>query len=345
MKLNINIDKLKNSLEKEKNVSINDDVLIIDGSNRFISSFSVSTEANLSGKHVGGYTTFLLSIGRIIRELNPSRVIITFDGKGGSRKRKKIFNGYKNNRNPNKSLNKYFLFGSVDEENKYKAHEFERLLKYLDNLPVTIISIDYIEADDVISYICSNCKYDNITIVSSDRDFLQLVSNNVNYYEPIQKKFYVENYVKEKYSVHPKNFINYKILMGDISDNVKGVNGIGKKSIEKLNFLKESTYYSFNDIISKKNNINSKIIEKIEKNKEIYDINYEIMSLSNIELSMDDTIRINNLYNNVINDYNPLKIKTFVIKDQIEHVFQSPERWLENTFYRLDKIKKRSLGE
>ena len=70
-------------------------------------------------------------------------------------------------------------------------------------------------------------------IVSSDRDFLQLVDDNVTVYRPIEREFYDPRTVKEKFGIIPENFIHYKVLLGDASDKVPGVKGLGKKGVLK----------------------------------------------------------------------------------------------------------------
>jgi len=108
-----------------------------------------------------------------------------------------------------------------------------RLIEYLRCLPVDLLSIDKIEADDVIGYI-TNKSAGEVYIMSADQDFMQLVSDRVTIYSPIKKKFYTPTLVKEEYSLYPSNFINKKILMGDDSDNIPGVKGLGPKKLFKL---------------------------------------------------------------------------------------------------------------
>ena len=91
-------------LEQTKNqehksiTHLNDRVLIVDGLNTFIRSFAVNPAINDDGLHIGGLVGFLKSIRYSSDVLKPSRVIIVFDGKGGSKKRRKILPEYKGNR-------------------------------------------------------------------------------------------------------------------------------------------------------------------------------------------------------------------------------------------------------
>ena len=100
------------SVEKEHTQNINrkrnDRVLIIDGLNTFIRCWSSIPTMNDDGDHVGGVTGVLKSIGYAIRNIQPTRVIVVFDGKGGSQRRKKRFSGYKSQRESNKLMRKWF---------------------------------------------------------------------------------------------------------------------------------------------------------------------------------------------------------------------------------------------
>ena len=78
-----------------------------------------------------------------------------------------------------------------------------------------------------------NHQDDKVFIISSDKDFLQLVSKNVIVYRPMEKKYYTEDVIKEKYKMPAKNFILYKTLLGDNSDKIKGVKGLGEKGLFK----------------------------------------------------------------------------------------------------------------
>ena len=160
---------------------------------------------------------------------------------GASTNRRYLLPEYKSGRNLSRITN-WDIFDSIDDENDSKVDQITRLIQYLKCLPVKVVSINKVEADDIIAYMSKDmAKRFNTKsyIVSSDRDFLQLVDDNVTVYRPIEREFYSPDTVQEKFGIVPENFIHYKVLLGDASDKVPGVKGLGKKGVLKrfLNWL------------------------------------------------------------------------------------------------------------
>ena len=265
----------------------NSDVLIIDGTNNFCRNFCVVPTLNDNGEHVGGVSGFLTSIGYAIKLLSPTRVIVVFDGKGGSLRRKKIYPDYKAGRKPPKRLNRTYE-GMVDSGGEAKALENQMsvLAEYLTTLPVSVIVIDHIEADDVISYLATHVfskPEEKVTIMSSDKDFYQLISSRVSVFSPIKKKVYNVQDIVNEYQIHPHNFIYYRILEGDTSDNIDGISGIGlKTAIKRFPMLLESEKTNVESIIKysiDKSN-ESKIYSKVSDGKDLLNRNYTLMQLA-----------------------------------------------------------------
>ena len=166
-------------------------VLIVDGLNTFIRVFSVMPTVNENGVHVGGIVGFLQSLGYAINMFNPSRVIIVFDGKGGSSRRRKIFSDYKQRRRTSYRVNRLEGLENLEDEKRSMRVQLRRIVDYLELLPVTSISVDGIEADDAIAYLTRNALGDGDKIImSTDKDFLQLVNDNVKVWSPTRKKLY-----------------------------------------------------------------------------------------------------------------------------------------------------------
>ena len=125
------LDQVKD--EEHKSVThLNDRVLVIDGLNTFIRSFAVNQAINEDGLHIGGMMGFLKSIRYTCDILKPSRCIIVFDGKDGSKRRRKIYPDYKGTRKIKQRLNRNVDWGTApqDEEESMKQ-QMGRLIEYL----------------------------------------------------------------------------------------------------------------------------------------------------------------------------------------------------------------------
>ena len=262
----------------------NSDILVVDGTQNFIRVWSVVPTLNKNGEHVGGITGFLTTLGHAIKLLRPTRVIIVFDGQGGSQRRKKLYPDYKDKRATKFRVNRaYEDMSSPEDEQEQMIQQMIRLADYLKSLPVTVISVDYIEADDTIAYIATQMyKTSKITIMSADKDFLQLINDRVTVWSPTKKKLYCVQDIINEYGIHPTNFVYYRILEGDTSDNIDGINGIGLKTAIKIfPMLTDSKETSVEAILENaENRINEKkIFPKIVENADILKRNYALMQL------------------------------------------------------------------
>ena len=203
----------KGGTEEKLELSLNSRVLIIDSLNSFLRSFTVIRHVNQSGNHIGGLTGFLRSMSYAMNLIKPTRVICVFDGHGGSTNKRYLYPEYKANRGINRVTN-WDMFESHVEESESITNQIVRLVEYLKCLPVDLVAIDKIEADDVIGYITQKLE-GKVWIVSSDRDYLQLVSDRVTVFSPTKKKFYDPQSVLQEYVVTSENFLTQKVLLGD----------------------------------------------------------------------------------------------------------------------------------
>ena len=286
-----------------KNESLNDRVLIIDGLNQFIRVFGAVPALNDDGEHCGGVTGFLLSTAATIRRLKPTRVIIVFDGKGGSNRRKSVYKGYKEGRTGLTKLNRLAGYEDLEDQQVSMRNQFKRLIEYLQILPITMTYIDYVEADDIIAYLTNHYFEKQVTILSSDKDFLQLVNHRIQVFTPTKKKMYTEKEVREDFGVSAQNLIFYRVIMGDKSDNIKGVNGVGIKTIEsKMKFLTENDL-SLDTFIEKcSSECDDKLSEKLKNNL-----------LSIISIILLTPASLNSLHTNAMSLFSSLAINIFAI--------------------------------
>ena len=329
--------EVKKEHNTTKNESLNDRVLIIDGLNQFIRVFGAVPALNDDGEHCGGVTGFLLSTAATIRRLKPTRVIIVFDGKGGSNRRKSVYKGYKEGRTGLTKLNRLAGYEDLEDQQVSMRNQFKRLIEYLQILPITMTYIDYVEADDIIAYLANHYFKKEVTILSSDKDFLQLVNERIQVFTPTKKKMYTEKEVVEDYGVTPQNLIFYRVLMGDKSDNIKGVNGVGIKTIEsKMKFLTENKL-SLDTFIEKcSSECDDKLSEKLKNNLDIINMNYGLMQLADPDISSSIKSNVRDLMDTHKPQLNLVEFKKMFMYDKLYTAFANVDSWLRNSFTSLD---------
>ena len=320
-----------------KDESLNDRVLILDGLNQFIRCFGAVPALNDDGEHCGGVTGFLLSTASIIRTLKPTRVIVVFDGKGGSNRRKQIHKGYKQGRKGLTKLNRLAGYEDLEDQEVSMRKQFGRLIEYLQILPLSLTYIDYVEADDIIAYLANHYFKKEVTILSSDKDFLQLVNERIQVFTPTKKKMYTEKEVVEDYGVTPQNLIFYRVLMGDKSDNIKGVNGVGIKTIEsKMKFLTENEL-SLDTFIEKcSSECDDKLSEKLKNNLDTINMNYGLMQLADPDISSSIKSNVRDLMDTHKPELNLVEFKKMFMYDKLYTAFANVDSWLRNSFTSLD---------
>ena len=316
-----------------------DRVLLIDGLNLFFRNFAMLNMVNSQGVHVGGLGGFLRSLGALIRQIQPTSVYVVFDGAGSTTNRKNLLPEYKSERNLQRITN-WKIFDSLEEEHDAKLDQIVRLMQYLKHLPVKVLLEDKTEADDIISHIAQTVdkKYNGKSfIVSSDKDFLQLINENILVYRPIEKKIYNEQVVKEKFGVTSQNFLIYKTLLGDSSDKVPGVKGLGPKKLTKLFPELERQPLTLDKIFEisgekyKENQIYSRIVVGETDLKR----NYNVMDLQSPMLTEDDKTKVENT---IISDISPLNSKQFIElynEDSLGGMIRNVDYWLKDNFGNL----------
>ena len=311
----------------------NDKVLIIDGLNTFIRVFSVIPTTNDDGIHVGGIVGFLRSIGYTINMFRPARVIIVFDGKGGSRRRRKLYPEYKQNRKTKYRVNRTYDFASQEDERQNMIMQLQRCVEYLDTLPVTVLSYDNIEADDTIGYLCKQVlTKSEIVVMSTDKDFLQLANGRTKIWSPTKKKLYDEDAVFDEFGITAKNYIWYRVLDGDKSDNINGVRGLGLKTIrKKLPFLTENKICNIDDIT-----------DVLPESSDIIKRNYDLMQLQDVNISGSTKTKIIERVNQPINKLVKYKFEKMFLEDKLFTALPNVTTWLLTNFNQLNRYAKQT---
>ncbi len=285
----------------------NDKVLIIDGLNTFIRCFSAIPTLNDDGAHVGGIVGL-------------------------------IFPEYKAGRNMSKRLNRSYDFNSKEDERQSMVIQLTRVIDYLDYLPITSITIEDIEADDTMAYITKQIlKTSKIVLMSTDKDFLQLVNHRVSVWSPTKKKLYDPPKVLEDYGIPSHNFAVYRAIDGDKSDNIDGVRGWGLKTIQKkLPLLLEDNILNIDDIINED--------EKLKENEELLKRNHMLMQLDEVDISASAKMKILDKIREPINKLNKLKFQKRFIEDRLFATLPNMDSWLVQCFATLNQMAKKTHG-
>jgi len=334
------------SHREEEPQSADSRVLIVDGLNTFIRVFAAVPILNDDGLHIGGISGFLRSIGYAIEVTQPTRVVIVFDGKGGSVRRKKLFPEYKERRTPDVRLNRKEIFSDKTHEEQMLRQELFRVADYLGKLPVVMLALENVEADDVIAYITTNVLTESkVTIMSSDKDFLQLVNDRVEVWSPTKKKIYTKELVKSEYGVPPQNFCLFRAISGrgDKSDNISGIKGFGDKTIiKKLPMLTEDRKIEVDEVVAvAKELINHPketdiLLERLYDGKDIVERNVKLMQLGNVDISASTKSKVLERIRQPIPTLNKFEILKMVFQDKLWAGIPNMELWLRTHWNTID---------
>ena len=200
--------------------------IIIDGSNLIHRVYWVSNKTNTNTVHM-----FMNSIKKIYNDWDPTQMFIVWDSR--------LIRGEKNFRRLNED------YKSTRDKDSWKSvYEHEDVMKeFCNSVGVGNLFPGVLEADDVIYYMCK--KLDGYkTVISSDHDMLQLVDNLTCIHNPVSKFTYNINNFETKLNVPVDRYIHYKALVGDKSDNIQGIKGVGHKTAVK--YIKQGIKESLN---------------------------------------------------------------------------------------------------
>ena len=260
--------------------------LLVDGDNLFKIGFHGVREFFVDGNHIGGVYHFLNTLRKQLDEHNYDKVIVFWDGDGNSSQRREIYPKYKLNRR--------------QDMNEFKLESYhiqkQRVKEYLEECFVRQIRVDNNESDDLIAYYCQMAKDENKTVFTADKDLLQLIDSTTSIFSPMVKETYKmgDKVSVMGHKVPHQNILTLKVIMGDKSDNIDGIERLGEKTF--LKFFPEvlDQEVSVDDILSKTNqliqeNENNKALQNLVKGKtkdgelgdSFFEVNKRIVDLSN----------------------------------------------------------------
>ena len=261
--------------------------LIFDLNNLFFSCFCANPSVNSNNHHIGGIVGTLQMIQKICMDVKPHQLFMVWDGAKSSKRRKALNENYKEGRSAPRpyTLNKHFQYENEEKEAENRRYQQARVVEILSYCPVVQLIEPGIEADDVISYLVQNVNKDGINIaVSNDKDYLQLVEKDVVLYRFTTKVYLTKEDVVEKYGILPSNMALARAVEGDQSDNLKGVDRVGMKTIIKyfpeLKKKENILFDEFFQLVEEKNKIKTTVaLPNILSSRQLIEDNYKIMQL------------------------------------------------------------------
>ena len=294
-------------------------LLIIDALNMYFRAYIVDPSVSTNGQPIGGVKGFLKILQKLVRETKPDEIVICWDGEGGSQKRKAKNKGYKEGRKPIR-LNRDIRNLSENEEIANKIWQQTRLAEYLNELPIIQLVLPAVEADDIISVVAQHPLYDGWqkVIVSSDKDFFQLCDNETVVFRPIQKEVINQKALVEQYGIHPKNFALARAIVGDKSDNLKGVGGVGLPTVSKrFPFLSENMSFSIDSVVihAQENQGKIKAYTSLVEHQDLIKDNYRLMQLYTPSLSVQGKQKIDFALENFEPELAKTNAKAMMIED------------------------------
>jgi DNA polymerase-1 len=328
--------------------------LLVDGNNLMMIGFYGVKDYFHNGNHIGGLFHFINTLRKFIDEQNFDKVVVFWDGEDSRSLREVIYPKYK--------MNRRLTF----EDPIYISYLYQknRVKQYLEEMYVRQLEVTGIEADDLMAEYCKISETEKKLIFSSDRDLTQLISENVSLYSPSLKATF-KNGDKIKFNDFEfphKNVKTLKIMMGDKSDNIEGIQYLGEKTFVKLfpeSLEKEVTYQELlekaeqllkeqKDNQTLKNILTGKTKSGIFE-KEYYQVNEKIVDLSNPLLNEEAIQSVRMIYSEKLDtegrSYKNL-IKFMVDDGIFKFLPKTDDAWTYfiTPFLKLTRKEKRKLN-
>jgi len=298
--------------------------MIVDAHNQFLRSYIVDPSLSTNGQPIGGSKGFLKILNKLTRIISPDMTVVIWDGEGGSQKRRAQNKNYKQGRKPVR-LNRDIRHLTEEQERENKAWQQIRAIEYLNQTPVVQFMEPRVEADDVISHVAQSPRFEEWqkVIISSDKDFIQLLNDQTILYRPTQDQVLNKNKVLGEYGIHPNNFALARAVVGDKSDNLDGVRGVGLPTVAKRFpfFAKEKECF-VDDIIEHCHSQETglKVYDRILEDLEKINSNYKIMQLYSPTISIQGRMRIDETLDAHRPEFNKTGLRKLMLQDGIGEV-------------------------
>ena len=277
-------------------------LILLDGTAYLYRAFhALPPLTNKKGENTGAIHGFLKALNKILEDFSPEHIGIVFDAKGKNF-RHKIYSEYKANRS------------KMPDE---LSEQIPKLYEILDLLGFPPIIVEGVEADDVIGTLSNKYKKNkNIKIFSGDKDFAQLVDSNVVIINPVSLDIMDERAVKKKFDIEAKNIIDYLALVGDKSDNIPGIPGVGAKTASRL----INQFGNIEKIISSKDLISGKVGDAIRQNIDQLKLSKILATIKqdvNLDISLENLVKRDENRKELLKIYQRLELNS-LLKDKRE---------------------------
>jgi DNA polymerase I len=219
----------------------------------FRSYYAIGPMTNPKGESTNAIYGFIRSLQKIIKDFSPSHLVAVFDGPDNKQRRTEMYSEYKAHRT------------GMPED---LFPQLERALQFCELASIPFLSVPGVEADDTMGSIAKWAEKKGITVYlcTSDKDLCQLVSDRVFVINPHKDNLLIDrDKVKEIYGVNPDQVVDLLALVGDASDNIPGVEGIGQKTAASL----LSEFGTLDELLAHPEKVKGKKQETLIKEKEI----------------------------------------------------------------------------
>ena len=296
-------------------------IILVDAYNLFTRHFIANPAMSIHGDHVGGTLGFLKSLATLSDHLKPSEMYVVWEG-GGSTRRRAIYKGYKKQKRPQK-LNRFYG-DDIPDTMENRSRQVSLTIELLKTVPVRQVYVSDCEADDIIAYLAKYKFADTrCVIVSSDKDYYQLLSNRIIQWSPGQKDFVTMKDVSRKFGMFPENFLVARCFCGDGSDSLPGIKGAGFKTLlKRFPELAGQEFISVSEILklsaergSTKSGQKIKLFQNINENPEIPLRNWKLMHLGTINLAANQIQKVEGIVDTFENSGNKIKLMRTLMRE------------------------------
>ncbi|MGD1823139.1 MAG: DNA polymerase I [Pleomorphochaeta sp.] len=273
---NINVESVVDILDVDE--QNRDEFYIIDGFGLIFRSyygFITNPLFDKDGNNISAIYGFFNTLFMVLRKYKPSHLVVALDSKGPTF-RHDMYSEYKANR---------------DDAPQDLKDQIPIIIELLQKINIPTIMKSGLEADDIIAYLCKKSVEQNLNAImfTADKDLLQLVNNHVYALRPPKKgqkeyRLFTSSEVEEEFLIRPEQIVDYLSLLGDKSDNVPGVKGVGAKGA--VNLL--TKYKTLENIYENVDNLSKGVKTKLLDSKELAFLSKELVTLKIDESLYED---------------------------------------------------------